>query len=316
MGFKDILDSRVEPMRCDECGSLAIFDESRGELACSQCGLVLQNTVLDMSIPLTSSGEIDGYGPPSVGGNASLSTRFTNEARDSSGHAINESTRERMKRLAWLNAHTVRRKDRSLQRLMAMTTDTCRKMDFKDNIRDRTFTLVKQAYEKNVLPNQEFSLLVGGCLLLAAQEAGMYLSVKSLLDILIISRKRPLRQMQMAYKRIKKTLGMHTVRTNPCALIPSAASALNISPSIQAAARAMLGSMNPYHRPEVDVATVLYAAAFRAKAPVSQLAVAKACGTTDISLRLRLKEMYPECLPERTKYRRFKYRDEHDETDE
>ncbi len=273
-------------MICDECGAIA-HPDARGEFVCSNCSLVLNNTILDSS-PIRTE---DNPRPEPTGLNTGISTtRLMNERYDGRGNTINDDTRSKMRRLTWVNDHAIRRKDRSIKRIYALTNGVCSKLSFSPSLRDRTFYLVKKAYEKNVLHNQEFSLLVGGATMIAAREANMYVSVKTLLSVLDISRVNPEKQLRSAYRQMKRALGMYEIHGTASMILSS----LDIDVALKFEARRLLEIIQPPAKPEVDAATALFAAARRKGMPMAQVQVAKLCGTNDVSIRARLRKFFPE----------------------
>ena len=275
--------------QCEECGNPVLFN--RGEAACSGCGLVAEFTDFDTSIP--SSGIPEGS---SVVNTGLQITRLLNETKDANGTNINDEARARMRRLKWLDSHTVRRKDRSVRRLFGMMNDASRKLGLSDQLRDRAFFLCKQVYAKGVLPNQEFSLLVGATIKLAAQEYGIFVSDKSLLEVLVIARERPLAQLHRAYRVTKRALAMYGMRSTPQMLFPRVAEELRLSPETRTMTRELLTEFKVYNHPEVALAAAVYVASVRTGMKLTQTAIAKSCGTSDISLRARVRKMWPEVL--------------------
>ena len=270
-------------MNCTECGGPTFTDTIRGEIVCSVCSLVLDRVFDSRPAPTYEgvSSETVSFTNTGV-----PSTRFTNERRDALGSNINTSTRDKIKRLAWLNDHSSRRKDRSVKRLYHILSAACMKLEMNQQLRDRAFFLTKKAYEKGALANQEFSLLVGSTIMLALQESKRPMKVKDILAVLPVARNRPERQLNRAYRIVKRSLGLQELRKTPEMIVDAS----NLPPAIARKAREILRSMPERQKPEVDAAFAIFVAAQSAGAPMAQTKVAAMCGTTDISIRMRLRK--------------------------
>jgi transcription initiation factor TFIIIB Brf1 subunit/transcription initiation factor TFIIB len=281
-------------MNCDECGGDTAVDDVRGEIGCTNCGLVVEQ-VIDISTPENFESFQQDLGIQMNTG--LLVAHVRNDPRDGGGGRIKGDMRNRMQSLVWLNNHTARKRDRSFQRLFMMVTDICQKLGLSAR-RDRAFYIVKQAYALKVLHNQEFSLLVGGAVMLAAQESNVYIGLDAMLRVVNISRKKPKKQLSRAYREIKRTLNM-PVRNRPEMALPVIAVKMGLSMKVITECRHILSDRpEALHRPEVELAAAIYVASIRMNLPVSQTKVAEACATSDVSLRVLLRESFPEYVPE------------------
>ena len=124
----------------------------------------------------------------------------------------------------------------------------------------------------------------------------MYLSDDAILKVLTISRERPKKQLQRAYRVIKRELALHTLRTTPQMLLLKVSETLSLPANVVRETRKLLDEFTVFHRPEVDLAAAIFAAARREKCDIKQNKIALACGTTDVSLRDRVKKMWPDVL--------------------
>ena len=270
-------------MKCDECGGETTTDEVRGEVICMVCSLIVEQTMdILPSTDFESTRRDTGL----------LLTRFYNERRDANGTSISNRTHDRMRRLAWLDQHVSRRKDRSIGRLFLMVTDICQKLEMM-NTRDRAFYLVKQAYARKTM-HQEFSLLVGSAIMLAAQEASVFINMDTMLRVLSISRQQPQRQLSRAYREMKRMLNMN-VQNSPEMKLPLVAEKLKLDMDIITEARNILKvptNAMVRHRPEIELAVAVYVAAVRKNKRLTQTAVAEACKTSDLSMRVLLRKRF------------------------
>ncbi len=268
---------------------MVFMDPMRGEIVCTGCSLVV-GQMLDTRPAVAYEGDVPSAEAVSFTNTGIPSTRLTNERYDGRGNIINQETHDRFRHLSWLNSHSLRRKDRSIKRLHGMVSAACTKLDANLNLRDRAFYLTKKAYEQGALHNQEFALLVGSGMMLAFQEAGRHVSFDEVLNVLPVSRHKPKRQLTRAYRVVKRTLGLADVRGGPEMILAK----LALSPDVLREAKSVLCSMPERRKPETDAAFAVFVGAKRAGKPLPQTRVAEMCGTTDVSLRQRLKVKFGE----------------------
>ena len=270
---------------CDECGNPCIVDHVRGETFCSNCSLVTNETVIDTT---PASSNEDAPRPETAHLNSGIqATRIMNERYDARGGVINEATRDKMRNLTWLDNHSTCSKDRSIRRLHNMVVDVGLKLGLPQPLRDRAFYLVKKGYECGVLRNQEFALLVGACFMLAAKESKYNLPPKLLISRLVIARQNPLRQLNRAYRVVKRGLHVDVAMVSPSTLLPTVSVKLKLDRAMCTATDHLLEQMagGNYHRPEVELGAAIYLADHGLGRKIPQVAIAEACGTTDVSIR-------------------------------
>ena len=282
----------VEAMNCEECDGVLQLDGARREMVCTQCSLV--SSIFEFGTEVTNDVR------ETISVNTRLpETRIYNEFSDANGAALGEIARNNMKRLAWLNTHSLGKRDRSMKRLFTVSTDVCRKLQLSRQLSDRITFLSREIYDTGILRNQEFSLIVGAAVKLAMQESKAFLDEKALLRVLVIARNRPEAQLWRAYRESKRALKMYALRTTSQSLLPRAASVLELPANVQRKTRELLESFEAQNRPEVDLAAAIFAASRISGFKVKQVDVAVACKTTDVSLRSRVKKLWPEVLVEK-----------------
>ena len=274
---------------CDSCGSPIFLDPRRGEAVCSGCSLVADMQVFEER-PLTADTEL-------VGLNTGIPvTKIVNEMRDAGGRAINNETRSKMKRLSWVDSHSPDKRNRSIKKLFAQVETAGQRLDVTKVVRERAFYIAKRAYDKHTLCNQDFLLLTGGAFMLAAQETGVCLMFKDLVRVLSISRAKPEKQLRRAYRIMKRALKMYQTTDSPETLISFATSKLGLPPNVNSEAKRIYESFSRYRMMRADVAVAIFVAAHKKGKPKPQVHVASALGVSDMILRSRLNESFPELL--------------------
>ena len=106
---------------CPDCGSSKIVEQYRqGNIVCTNCGLVLDKVIETSSSPIYNSDDMQSrsrFGPPitNLRPDYGLHTDISTTSRDAYGSKINSFTRQRMRRLRWINSRTSKSEIRNLR---------------------------------------------------------------------------------------------------------------------------------------------------------------------------------------------------------
>ena len=280
-------------MICPECAASIV--PVRGELVCQGCELVTGPVI--ESFPRTNPEitGIDGYGPP-AGPNTgtSLITYISDSNRDARGAALPEAVRNRFSHLSTLNVRVLGRRDRSAKRLNRAVSDLCLRLSVPSEVQRRAFYIAKIAREQDVVRGTEFSVLSAAALLLAAREAKMWLDSRDIVAVAGISRSRPQKQVDRAYTRLKRALGIRIAPVTPESMLPAAATRLGLSPIEVRLVERELQRIERRKTARVDLATALLIVARRVGWPLTMAILSSACGTSDVSIRNRIAELAPQ----------------------
>ena len=280
-------------MNCPECAAPVV--PIRGELVCQGCDLVT-GPIID-SFPRINPEitGIDGYGPP-AGPNTgtSLITYISDSNRDARGAALPEAVRNRFSHLSTLNVRVLGRRDRSSKRLNRAVSDLCLRLSVPSEVQRRAFYVAKTAREQGIVRGTEFSVLSAAALLLAVREARIWLDSRDVVAVAGISRSRPQKQVDRAYTRLKRALGIRIAPMTPESMLPAAATRLGLSPIEVRLVEQELRRIERHKTARVDLATALLIVARRCGWTLTMATIAGACGTSDVSVRNRIAELAPQ----------------------
>ncbi len=97
---------------CPDCGSTKIAEQYRqGNIVCTDCGLVVDKIIESAASPTYNNEDHAAKsqaGPPvtNLRPDYGLSTDISNTSRDAFGSRLTNVTRQRMRRLRWINSRT------------------------------------------------------------------------------------------------------------------------------------------------------------------------------------------------------------------
>ena len=289
-----------EEMNCDQCGGPTFTDDQRAERICSGCFTVVQSGIIDYA-PVTMR-EDEYLGPggphhgPAIGLNSgtSLMTPLRVERRDARGHVINRETAQHINYLSVVDGWVINRRDRASKRLYAIVSSQCTKLRLPESVRNRTFYITKRAMDRNVLRGWETSIVVAGAIHLALREAKHFMPMPRIMTVIHSSRPKAEKQVMKAYIKLNRALEIRPVRMTASEILPFVINDLGLPRDVQIVADGILKNMTVSERPALDVAMAVYVACVQEDVLVSQRRIAVSCGTTDVSLRGRVREYCPE----------------------
>lgn len=286
-------------MNCEDCGSPVHEDQKRGELVCSNstCSLVVAENLIDYS-PVTQKDDEylgpggDGRGPGlSVPNAMSMTTRPYDTTKDASGRSLRPEVAQRMKYLTTVDSRVVSNKDRSTKRLQDAVRDVSVRLNATDEVSSRAFTVAQRAVASREFRGWEFSLIAGGAMYLALNETKGHVNLNEFLPAVSSVRPATLkRNVQKAYKAMKRIVGSQAARSSASDIAGELVLRLNLNEDVLRTARKSLAAMNESAVPRIDAGAAVYHACTVHHVELSQKQVAEAAGTSDVSLRSRLKE--------------------------
>lgn len=300
----------MDEQRCDGCGGPVVTDERRGEHVCSLCGLVQSDSLL---VRPTDDEATFHRGPATaVHTESSLTTTFYDQSHDANGRPISEPQRDRMRRIAFVAGRSRKYKERALGEIQNQVRDISSRLGMPEDLRDRAFYIAKQAYDRHMFVGREFSLFAAACVYLSARERGITPIPKTLLSTINCHAKNPVSQLFKLYSKMRREFKVVTQTVTAEQILPQVANKVfgerDISSLLAEAKLALVEIQSrtqhdPQHRkPEVDVAAALWVVAIKfAPESASQPKICELCHVSDVAVRARLYEAYPELVKRRSR---------------
>jgi len=291
-----------EDGKCEDCNGRILLDETRGEYACVDCGLVAPEAMLvrpnedDASYHRGPAGQVRT--------DSSLATTFYDQSRDANGHVISEGQRDKVRRMAFVNSRTRKYKEKAMGVIQTQVAWIGARLELPHSIRERSFFIAKTAYERHLFAGREFSVFAAACVYLAAREKGAVLIPKDLVAVIDTVAKNPVSQVFKVFHKLKREFKVDTKTVTPEQILPVVASKLfGDDRALLLLAEGVLKEIratadhDPQHRkPEVDVAAAIWVVALRSGLTLSQPEICRVCQVSDVAVRTRMYELFPSLV--------------------
>lgn len=280
---------------CSECGSKEIIrDYARGELICSNCGMVLQDHIIDLSRGVRSFSPEEHNARNQHGSpmtlmlpDKGLSTQIDRKSPDS----MKARTRQKFDRIRkWQNRMTWK------QRNLSIATNEIRRLvsqlDLPDNVSESAAMLYRQVYKKDLLKGRSIKCMVAAALYVACRQQQLPIPLKSIAGLTVQKEK----SIRHCLRIIQTELNLKIHSIHPKALVPRMASQLKLGNGIekdalkiieQAEGKGMLSGKDP----KGIAAAALYLSSLKNGDRRSQNMVARVAGITEVTLRNRFKDL-------------------------
>jgi transcription initiation factor TFIIIB Brf1 subunit/transcription initiation factor TFIIB len=220
-----------------------------------------------------------------------MTTTPSQIARDGSGRLLNNTTAQRMQYLTTIDSRVMSKRDRSEKRLFNAVHDLALRAGVASDFEERVFHIARKAVDARVFPGWEFSMVAAGALYYVILERDGYARPADVLRLVrSVRRERPESNLLAAYRRIVRVLGVAPRRASALDIALDVAERLRLPRKVIGPVRQVAAAMPDSGRPRIDAAAILYSACEAVGVKASQREIAEATGTTDVSLRSRLKE--------------------------
>ncbi|MFX1564611.1 MAG: transcription initiation factor IIB family protein [Promethearchaeota archaeon] len=285
-----------ELARCQDCGSQDIVhDPQRGELICTNCGMVLSEAMIDHRAGVraftpeekaerSTNGLPLSQMLPDYGLSTKVSTRLN-------GNGISPERAGRLERIMrWNSRSTWRRRNFTIA--FTEIRRMAEKLSVPGHIRETAAIFYRKAYKNDLLRGHSIKAMVAACVFAAAKTCGFPLTLDSILK----TSAEEERVIKRCYVLLVKTLNLKPKQQNLTSIVPRFANALGLSAPVEQRAIEILGITSQKLQlsgkdPKGYVAAAIYLAAKQLGETRSQQAVASVLGITEVTLRSRQREI-------------------------
>jgi transcription initiation factor TFIIB len=285
---------------CPECGGRVRRDQERGETACDDCGIVLDEDIIDRG-PEWRSFEGESSTRSRVGApvtqrkhDSGLSTTIGRQDRDAQGRALSGRQRRKMRRLRTWDERfrTKDAQERNLKQALGEIERMASALGLPENVRETASVIYRRAVEAGLLPGRSIEGMATASLYGAARRQG---SPRTLVECAAVSRVEKL-PIQRAYRYLSRELGLAIEPADPLQYVPQVASALDIPEEAERVARDLLetGKRQGVHsgkHPAGLAAAAIYAAARLTNTEITQATVSHASNVSTVTIRNRYQEL-------------------------
>ena len=274
---------------CPECGGSIILIEEKGETVCGQCGLIINERIVDQSRSgkraytnqEKNSREQTGAPISILLPDMGLSTVIDKQK------IINPD----LKRAAKWNTRITWQK----RNLLIATTELKRissNLNLPNHVKEEGMRLYIEAFKRKLLRGRSINAMVAACLYLACRKKDIPRTLQEILDEASVTAKDVRRSISI----LTRELNFKTQSTDPVALIPRYASDLELDSEIEALTIKILTTYISNFSisgkdPKGLCAGAIYLACRIKDLELTQQQIVNSIGVTEVTLRSRYKEL-------------------------
>ncbi|CQR49818.1 MULTISPECIES: transcription initiation factor IIB [Haloferax] len=292
---------RDEKQVCPECSGHLVTDEEHGETICEDCGLVVEDTVVDRGPEWRAFDSAERDSKSRVGApttkmmhDKGLSTNIGWQNKDAYGKSLSPRQREQMQRLRTWNERFRTRdsKERNLKQALGEIDRMASALGLPENVRETASVIYRRALNDDLLPGRSIEGVATAALYASARMAG---TPRSLDELEKVSRVDKM-ELTRTYRYIVRELKLEIKPADPEQYVPRFASELGLSDEAERQARQLLRDaketgVHSGKSPVGLAAAAVYAAALLTNEKVTQSEVSTVADISEVTIRNRYKEL-------------------------
>jgi transcription initiation factor TFIIB len=295
---------------CSKCGGTSLIrDEDLGEVVCTSCGLVIADCILDTGPEWRAFTSVEKENRPRTGMARSytlydmgLSTSF-NGTRDGRGNRLDADTQSRMNKLKKYDNRTKLDDTwgRNLSIAMAELDRLSTALHIPKNVKEHAALIYRKALKEDLIRGRSIDAFVAASLYAACR----FQKVPRPLKNISKASTREHAEVSRSYRLLLRELKLRMPVDDPMKFVPGIASKLKLRHETERHAIDILRKAQEKQGlsgkdPRGIAAAALYMACIEYKDKRIQKEVAAAAGTTEVTLRNRLRgleDILSESIP-------------------
>ncbi len=299
-GF-EMSEQTITQVMCSECGSMNLVrDMVAGELVCGECGLVIQENILDQGAEWKAFTYQEELSRARAGGPTKYShydkglSTVIQGGRDALGRLLSPSVRRQMRRLrTWqIRSRVHASKSRNLSQAMNELQRISEKLNISSSVQEMAAVIYRKALNKDLIRGRNIAAIVAGSLYAACR----FTKARRTLKEISSASFRDQKEIARAYRLIVQTLKMRMPIDNPLDYVTKIAEKAGVSSDVEGLAIKIIRDAQDKHvamgkDPSGLAAAVLYLASKVRKEKNTQSHLAKAANVTEVTVRNRAKEL-------------------------
>ncbi|WP_435362236.1 transcription initiation factor IIB [Haloarchaeobius sp. DFWS5] len=295
-------DDRVrDRYTCPECGADSITDDEHGETVCEECGIVVEEGLVDhgpewRAFDAAEKDRKSRVGAPTTNTmhDKGLSSVIDWQNRDAYGTQLSSRKRQQMARLrTWderFRATSAR--DRNLKQALGEITRMASALDLPQPVEETASVIYRRALEDDLLPGRSIEAMATASLYAAARQGNVPRSLDEFAPVSRVDR----REFARAYRYICRELGLALEPADPAEYLPRFCSDLGVSNEVAQRARELVEAGKRQHvisgkSPVGLAAAAIYAASLLTNQKRTQKEVAEVTDVSEVTIRNRYKEL-------------------------
>jgi len=299
----NVVEKKVEYIEeCPECGCRSITrDYERAEIVCNECGLVIDEKIMDTGPEWRAFDYEQRVKRSRVGApmtytihDKGLSTVIDWRNRDSYGKDISPRKRAQIYRMRkWQQRIRVSNAtERNLAFALTELDRVASRLGLPRNVRETAAVVYRRAVEKGLIRGRSIEGVAASALYAACRQCRVPRTLDEIADAAKLNRK----EIGRTYRFVARELGINLNPTTPIDYVPRFGSALKLSGEVQSKAieilkKAMEQELTSGRGPTGVSAAAIYIASVLLGERRTQREVADVAGVTEVTIRNRYKEL-------------------------
>jgi len=287
---------------CLECGNKSLIsDDSRGEIICNKCGLVINQRIIDAGPEWRAFSSEEANRKVRVGApttltlhDKGLSTMIGWKNKDAFGKVISPKMKAEVYRLRKWHVRTRTNKsiDRNLAYAMNELDRFSSQLNLSKDLKESSAHIYRKMANKNLIRGRSIEAMLIASIYAACRLNNIPKTLDDFIEFASVDKKKIAR----CYRLILNELKMHIKVSSPINFIPRFCAELNLSGSTQNRAAEILKLAKKYHitagkAPTGLAGAALYVAAIQEGERRTQKEISIAAGVTEATIRNRYKEL-------------------------
>ncbi len=297
--MKSYGESRMLTEKCFDCGSNSmLYDDQRGEIICSDCGLVANSVIFSREPEWRAYNSEEEKAkvrvglPTTVLNNREMRTVIGGKSRDSYGKQLNTATQAKFARLSQMDERIQDRTTRNLKSALMELKRIKSHLDLSSDICETAVLLYKLALNQDLIKGRSVIGMMSAAIYLACRKKNAAVTLKDTAEIANISTKELGRCIRIFLQNIKVTSAL----PDPVKLVNRLGENLGLTMytrkvAIDLLAEAKDRKLTIGKIPMSLAAAAIYIASIQTGERRTQQQIAIPARTTPVTIRNRFKEL-------------------------
>ena len=282
--------------KCTECGSSSVtYDSYLGEVICNDCGLVIEEKMVDSGMDLSGKfdkGEKKGRGGAPISVQKFDKGLTTNVGEVSDIYKLQPGQTRKFLRLKKWQERVSTSIERNLRLAMAELRSIASYLNLPNVVRDEAARIYNFVLQRGLVRGRAMESVIAACLYMACRSYNIPRTLDEMATASDVERK----EIGRTYRFITRKLGIKIKQSSPKDYISRFSSILKLSPKVQNEALKILKKaeeveLTSGRGPAGISAAALYVAALINDEKKTQREVADIAGITEVTIRNRYKEL-------------------------
>ncbi len=286
--------------KCPECGGINLFlNKDKGEIICKDCGLVIEDKMVDFTQEWREFDSEDSERRRRTGAPMTY-TQYdqglgTEVGTKSDLYGLGDRSRNKFFRLRKWQYRISTAIERNLKLALAELKRVSSYLKLPTSVEEESARIYTLAVQRGLVRGRSMESVVAGALYAACRRHEVPRTLDELSEASGIEKK----EIGRTYRFVTRELGITILPSNPADYIARFASSLKLSPETQSRAveileKAQKAELTSGRGPTGIAAAALYVAALIHGEKRTQREVADVAGVTEVTIRNRYKELLDE----------------------